>query len=83
MAEGWLSGPVPSADVADADGAGDAAVSDAEASGTDCPCDAADPAAGGGSAGAKITVGATVTIGRAAIVTRCESSGVHTRALAR
>jgi hypothetical protein len=88
VAEGWLSGPVPSAGVTDADGAGDASLADAEACGTDCPfdpddaADAADPTAGG-AAGAKITVGASVTMGRAAIVTRCESSGVQGRALAR
>ena len=55
--------------MADADGVGKASVPGVE--------DAADSAGGGGSTGAKITVGATVMMGRTAIVTRCESSGVQ------
>jgi hypothetical protein len=79
----WLSRPAPSAGVTVTDGTGDAAVSDAAACGADGVSDGAGDAAGDGAAGAKITVGASVTTGRAAIVTRCDSSGVQGRALAR
>jgi len=70
--------------VADADGIADASVpiAGAAVAGVVSPPGSADPVAGGGAAGAKITVGATVTMGRTPTVTRRESSGVHARALA-
>jgi hypothetical protein len=65
---GLLAPAGPVVGVIDADGAGEASVPGVG--------DAADSAADG-STGARITVGATVTTGRTAIVTRCESGGVH------
>jgi len=71
--------------VADADGTADASVpiAGAPVAGVASLAGSADPVADGGAAGAKITVGAIVTMGRTPTVTRRESSGVHARALAR